>query len=82
MEIINSEHQLLIDASKIMESSFHTLFNQLNYFSFSFQVKNEGWLFISFLAHIRKHHMLALLSTIRRHHVQTVMNLRQILESE
>lgn len=82
MEIINSEHQLLIDASKDYGEFFSHALQSVKLLQFFVSgVKNEGWLFISFLAHIRKHHMLALLSTIRRHHVQTVMNLRQILES-
>ncbi len=81
-EIINSEHQLLIDAPKDYGDFFsHALQSVKLLQSFVVGIKDEGWLFISFLAHIRKHHLLAFLSTIRRHHVQTVMNLRQVLES-
>lgn len=44
-------------------------------------VKIEGYIYISFLSQIRKHHTLAIFSAVRRHHVQTVMNLRQVLEA-
>ena len=81
-EIINTEHQLLIDAPKDYGEFFaHALQSVKLLQSFVSGIKDEGWLFVSFLAHIRKHHTLAFLSTIRRHHVQTVMNLRQVLES-
>jgi hypothetical protein len=34
-----------------------------------------------FFSQLKKHHMLALLSTVRLHKVQTMMNLRQVLEA-
>lgn len=81
-EIINSEHHLLIDAPGEYGDFFlHSLVSVKLLQSFVVDIKQEGWLFFSFLAHIRKHHMLAFLSTIRLHHVQVVMNLRQVLES-
>lgn len=81
-ELINSEHQLIVDAPKNFGDFFtHALQSVKLLQSFISEVKDEGWLFYCFLSHIRKHHTLAFLSTIRRHHVQTVMNLRQVLES-
>lgn len=43
--------------------------------------KSEGWLFFAFFSQVKKHHLLALLSSLRLHHVQASMNLRQLLES-
>lgn len=81
-EIINSEQQLLIEApSKYGDFFLHALESIKLLQSFIAGIKEEGWLFLSFLAHIRAHHMLAFLSTIRFHHVQVAMNLRQVLES-
>ena len=34
-----------------------------------------------FFSQLKKHHMLALLSTVRLHKVQSMMNLRQVLEA-
>jgi hypothetical protein len=36
--------------------------------------------FAGFYAHVKKHHLLALLSAVRLHHVQTQMDLRQVIE--
>ena len=81
-EIINSEHKLLIDAPNEYGEFFdHALESARLLQAFISGMKQEGWLFVSFLSHIRKHHMLAFLSALRLHHVQTVMNLRQVLES-
>lgn len=44
-------------------------------------VKSDRYVFAAFLSIIRKHHALALLSAVRLHHVQTMMNLRQVLEA-
>lgn len=81
-EIINTENELLKTASKKYgEFSTHSLVAIQLLQSFIYSIEDEGWLFVSFLSHIKKHSTLAFLSTIRLHHVQTVMNLRQVLES-
>jgi len=38
-------------------------------------------MFARFFALLKKHHMLALLSTLRLHKIQSMMNLRQVLEA-
>ena len=43
--------------------------------------KREAKLFVLFYSQVKKHTMLALLSAVRRHHIQSMMNLRQVLES-
>jgi hypothetical protein len=44
-------------------------------------VQPEAWIFIGFLCQVQKSMLLAFLSTIRRHDVQTLMMLRNVLES-
>ena len=81
-EIINTEHVLLGKAPQEYGDFFnHTVRSHRLLQSFVVTIKDEGWIFVSFLSHLKKHHLLAFLSTIRLHHVQTVMNLRQVLES-
>ena len=41
----------------------------------------DRFIFAMFLAQVRNHHLLTLFSTVRLHHVQTMMNLRQVLEA-
>lgn len=81
-EIIESEHELMATAPKMYGEFFdHALESYKLLQSFVVTIKDEGWLFVAFLAHLRKHSLLALLSTVRLHHVQAVMDLRQVLES-
>ncbi len=44
-------------------------------------VNHNQMMFARFFAQMKKHHMLALLSTLRLHKVQAMMNLRQVLEA-
>src|SRR5262249_12154339 len=44
-------------------------------------VDRDRMMFARFLSLLKKHHMLALLSALRLHKVQTMMNLRQVLEA-
>jgi hypothetical protein len=44
-------------------------------------VDHDRMMFGRFFALMKKHHMLALLSTLRLHKVQAMMNLRQVLEA-
>lgn len=61
-------------ASHAMES--HTLIQD-----FISGLMPNGWVFMISFSQVRTHHLLALFSTVRKHHVQTIMNLRQVLES-
>lgn len=81
-EIIESEYELMKSAPKLYGEFFdHALESYKLLQSSVVTIKDEGWLFVAFLAHLRKHSLLALLSTVRLHHVQAVMGLRQVLES-
>jgi hypothetical protein len=81
-EIIQSEHDLLVKAPETYGEFFaHSLESYKLLQSFVLKIKDEGWLFVAFLSHLKKHHLLGLLSTVRGHHVQFVMNLRQVIES-
>jgi len=81
-EIIRTEHELLEEAPKKYGEFFsHAIESYKLLQSFVITIKDEGWLFVAFLSHLKKHHLLGLLSTVRRHHVQFVMNLRQVIES-
>jgi hypothetical protein len=44
-------------------------------------IDHDRMMFGRFFALMKKHHMLALLSTLRLHKVQSMMNLRQVLEA-
>jgi hypothetical protein len=44
-------------------------------------VEHDRLMFARFFNLMKKHHMLALLSTVRLHKVQSMMNLRQVLEA-
>lgn len=81
-EILKSEQLLLVEAPQKYGDFFkHALESFKLLQSFVSSVKQDGWLFVAFLSHIRKHHLLALFSAIRLQHVQMAMNLRQVLES-
>jgi len=81
-EIIKTEYRLLNEAPQKYGDFFkHGVDSFRLLQSFVITIKDEGWLFVAFLSHLKKHHLLALLSAVRRHHVQFVMNLRQVLES-
>jgi len=81
-EIVKTEQELLEKApSQYGEFFAHAIESYKLLQSFVRTIKDEGWLFVAFFAHIKKHSLLALLSTVRLHHVQAVMNLRQVLES-
>lgn len=81
-EIIETENDLLKNAPKEYGGFFnHAIESYKLLQSFVIKIKDEGWLFVAFLSHLKKHQLLALSSVIRLHHVQAVMNLRQVLES-
>jgi len=81
-EIIKTEYGLLDEAPQKYGDFFKHAVDSFDLLqTFVVTIKDEGWLFVAFLSHLRKHHLLALLSSVRRHHVQFAMNLRQVLES-
>lgn len=81
-DIINSEHQMVIDGEKLYGSFYK---NALDFYQllqdFITQVSAEKLIFCIFFNQIRKHSLLAILSTLRRQDTQAMMNLRQVLEA-
>jgi hypothetical protein len=55
-------------------------FNNLLQF-FIKEAQPDAWLFVCFIAQIKKHHTLALFSSVRSHHIQAMLNMRQVLEA-
>jgi hypothetical protein len=49
--------------------------------SFLKSVNHDRYIFAMFLAQVRKHYTLAILSAVRLHHTQALMDLRQVLEA-
>lgn len=60
-----------------------------NAFEFNFLLMNliksidliDRWIFLAFYSQVKKFHTLALFSAVRRHHVQSLLNLRYVIES-
>lgn len=81
-DIIESERQMILHGAErfgdyfINASEFNNLLQQ-----FIKSVDPDRFIFVMFLAQIRKHHLLAHFSTVRLHHIQAMMNLRQVLEA-
>lgn len=81
-DIIESEKQMFLHGAErfgdyfINAAEFSTLLQQ-----FIKSVDPDHFIFAMFLAQIRKHHLLALFSSVHLHHIQSMMNLRQVLES-
>lgn len=81
-DIINSEQQMVIDGEKLYGEFYK---NSLDFFQllndYITQVSADKLIFCIFLNQIRKHSLLAILSTLRRQDTQAMMNLRQVLEA-
>ncbi len=81
-DIIESERQMILHGTErynkffINASEFNILLQQ-----FIKSVNPDRFIFAMFLAQVRKHHTLALFSAVRLHHIQTMMDLRQVLEA-
>jgi hypothetical protein len=80
-EIIDSEELLAIAAPERYGMYYLHARNVTTFFSKCLSSIDPGYdFFAGFYAHVKKHHLLALLSTVRLHHVQTQMNIRQVVE--
>ena len=81
-DIITSEHEMVLHGTEnygdyfINASEFNNLLQ-----GFIKSVDPDYFIFAMFLAQIRKHNTLALFSATRLHHIQSMMCLRQVLES-
>ena len=81
-EIIESERQLALTA-EARYGNFYLHARECSIFLSRciLEVNHDRLMFARFFSLMKKHHMLALLSTVRLHKVQAMMNLRQVLES-
>lgn len=81
-EIIESEREMFLNATDrygdffVNASEFNVLLNE-----FIKSVDPDRYIFVMFLSQMRKHATLALLSSVRLHRIQSMMNLRQVLEA-
>lgn len=81
-EIIESEKEMFLTATDrygdffVNASEFNILLNE-----FIKSVDPDRYIFAMFLSQMRKHATLALLSSVRLHRIQSMMNLRQVLEA-
>lgn len=81
-EINQSELEMFLSASDrykeyfINASDFNALLNECIK-----SISANRYIFAMFLSQVRKHATLALLSSVRLHHIQSMMDLRQVLEA-
>jgi len=81
-EINESERQLVVDAEARYGKHYrHARACSVFLSRCIVSVEHDRLMFARFFALMKKHHMLALLSTVRLHKVQSAMNLRQTLEA-
>jgi hypothetical protein len=81
-DLIENEHKMVLTAPQ-RYGAYFTIAVDLSLF-FSTAVKSvdrNHEIFMRFLSQVKKHHLLAVLSTTRLHQVQAMMNLRQVLEA-
>lgn len=81
-EIIDSERELFLQAPKRYGEFFSFALDSFVLTeNFIKSINQEAFIFAAFLSQIRKHHTLAFFSSTRLHHIQTMMNIRQVLEA-
>lgn len=80
-DILEAETELFNQAEKYGDSFHNAIgFNEL-LTDFIDEVRPDAWIFVLFLGQIKKHALLAILSVARQHHVQSMLNMRQVLEA-
>jgi len=81
-QILDSEREAVVTASERYGEYFdHSLACSTFLTQFLKSIDCDRYVFASFLAQVKKHHFLALLSAVRLHRIQSMMNLRQVLEA-
>src|SRR6185437_7803569 len=80
--MLDSERQMVLSAPARFGAYYQHAFECSIYLGhFLKSIDRSRWIFASFLAQVKKHHTLALLSTVRLHQIQSTMDLRQVLEA-
>jgi hypothetical protein len=81
-QILDSENEAVVTASERYGEYFdHALACSTLITQFLKSIDPDRYVFASFLSQVKKHHFLALLSAVRLHRIQSMMNLRQVLEA-
>lgn len=81
-EILDSDRQMVIDGNLRYGHHYNNAVEFYNLLqNFIVSISADRFVFSAFIGQIRKHHLLALLSSLRRQHTQSMMNLRYVLES-
>jgi hypothetical protein len=81
-EILDSEREMVRTASQRYGQYYdHALECSLFLSKFVKSIDPDRRVAATFFAHVKKHHTLALFATVRLHKVQSIMNLRQVLEA-
>jgi hypothetical protein len=81
-EIVESERLMVLNAAERYPAHYpHALEAVLFLSNFVKSINKDRWVSGMFLSQVKKHHLLALLSTVRLHRIQAMMDLRQVLEA-
>lgn len=81
-QILDSEKEMILTAPlRYGEYYDHAFACSMFLTQFLKSIDPDRYVAASFFAQIKKHHTLALFSTVRLHKVQSMMNLRQVLEA-
>ncbi len=81
-ELVESERIMVLTAAERYPAHYPHALEAVLFPSNSLKsIDGDRWVFAMFLSQVKKHLMLALLSTMRLHRVQAKMDLRQVLEA-
>jgi hypothetical protein len=81
-QILDSEHEAVLASLQRYGLYYESAFACSIFLTqFLKSVDPDRLIFASFLSQIKKHHTLALFSAVRLHKVQSMMNLRQVMEA-
>jgi hypothetical protein len=81
-EMVESERLMVLEAHERYPIHYPHAEEAVHFLStFIKSLKADRWIFGSFLSQVKKHALLALVSTVRLHRVQAMMDLRQVLEA-
>lgn len=81
-EILDSEHNMVLTASKTYGAYYdHALQSSVYFTHFVSSIPKERIIFANFLSQAKKHLTLSLFSTVRLHGIQAKLTLRYALES-
>jgi hypothetical protein len=81
-QILDSEREMVATAPQRYGHFYDHAFECSMFLSqFLTSIDPDRYVAASFFAQVKTHHTLALFSTVRLHKVQSIMNLRQVLEA-